>query len=167
MSTAQTALKIGALVRASCSGCCCTEEDNCGVSGRIGVLANINEHNEDGDFYGVSFTEEAHLLYFWARELKVLDQITVFNEQQVDPPVCHRTGCPHQGPYNWATRRCTFEIASESELSHPFDHNGLFFSSRWVTLDLCPFCYRHLKSDGMLRRLSTAIIVGKEASSGN
>ena len=159
----QTALKVGALVRATCnSGCCCTETDNCGVSGSVGTLANINEHNTDGDFYGVSFAGQSHLVYFWAHELKVLTQITVSNVQQVVPAICQREGCaPNQG-----TRRCTLEIVSESVLSLPFVRNGLIFSNRWVTLDLCATCYDLLNCDEMLRYLSTALIDEMEVRNG-
>jgi hypothetical protein len=164
MTTAGAELKVGRLVRATCnSGCCCTEMNGCGVSGWVGTLVNINEHNDDGDFYGVSFPEQAHLVYFWAHELEVLTQITVSNVQRVQPAVCHRMGCSP----NQATRRCTLEIVSESVLSLPFVWNGLIFSNRWVTLDLCATCYDLLNRDEMLRYLSTALIDEMEVGDGN
>lgn len=67
------ALPIGALVHVECnSGCFCTEHDNCGFSGKVGTLARINEHNTDGDFFGVSFPGNPHIVYFWAHELHVM-----------------------------------------------------------------------------------------------
>jgi hypothetical protein len=71
-------LKVGALVRVECnSGCFCTEQDNCGLSGKVGTLANINEHNTDGDFYGVSFPGQPHLVYFWTHELQAITLSTL------------------------------------------------------------------------------------------
>lgn len=73
MNSQSSALQIGDLVHVECrSGCWCTERNNCGFSGKTGVLARINEHNTDGDFYGVKFEGFSHLVYFWQHELHVM-----------------------------------------------------------------------------------------------
>ena len=159
MNALNPTLKVGAIVLTECSsGCSCTEQDNCGASGKIGTLAYINEHNEDGDFYGVSFPGQERLVYFWAHELQVWTSIKVVNEQQAEP-VCQRMGCPVQSPYNQATRRCTLEIVSGVVVCLPTELNGLMFSAdRWVTVDLCIACYHLIKHDETVRYLSTALI---------
>jgi len=57
-------------VRTLCNcGCFCTEMDSCGFSNKVGVLVDINEHNSDGDFYGVQFPGVSSIVYFWKHEL--------------------------------------------------------------------------------------------------
>lgn len=74
-------MDIGTLVRINAIGnCYCSElphEDDknttcdyCKYNNRVGTLARINEHNEDGDFYGVVFNGSKHAVYFWLNELK-------------------------------------------------------------------------------------------------
>lgn len=77
------ALVIGALVHVECnSGCFCTQHDNCGLSGKVGKLARINEHNTDGDFFGVQFAGQPHIVYFWAHELHVMVLAGADHQQQ-------------------------------------------------------------------------------------
>jgi hypothetical protein len=59
----RAALLVGALVHV---------EHNSQFSGKVGVLANIDLHHEDGDFYGVQFAGQQTFVYFWAHELHMM-----------------------------------------------------------------------------------------------
>jgi hypothetical protein len=47
------------------------EQEEPSTVGKVGVLRVINEHHEDGDFYGVKLQGYGTILYFWAEELEV------------------------------------------------------------------------------------------------
>lgn len=42
--------------------------------GKVGTLEQINEHSEDGDFYGVRFEGQRSLFFFFADELTVIEK---------------------------------------------------------------------------------------------
>jgi len=57
---------------------------------KVGILAKINEHNEDGDFYGVQFPESEAIYYFWRDEIVVLPKE---GESEYECWNCHDQGC--------------------------------------------------------------------------
>jgi hypothetical protein len=72
-------------------------------------------------------------------------------------PPCQRATCPNQGTvYGEASRRVTLEITQE--VAFPATLNGLNFTSRRRTVDLCMACYHFaIKHD---KRFQTVEITG-------
>lgn len=52
------------------------DNDELQLTGKIGNLVDINEHNSDGDFYGVQFPGSSLTYYFWEKELEVMPHST-------------------------------------------------------------------------------------------
>jgi hypothetical protein len=70
-------IEIGSIIRVKDES-----PDNAEWYGRIGIYTHLNEHHEDGDFFGVQFPEATGTIYFWRTELEVLGTFrTVFSLQ--------------------------------------------------------------------------------------